>query len=180
MSDEKNYLKHLFYVPLVHIQVNDWEVKKKILHDLYDKILVEYNDNVWTNYHNDKEFLNKEISELLRDELINFGNLLNFQELKIEASWFEASKQNNYHNPHNHGLTGYSAVCYVDYDKNYHEATNFIAPFANFVTGDLLRDKPEIDEGSLILFPSSLIHYTNPNISKKERLILSFNLTILK
>ncbi len=180
MSNEKNYLKHIFYVPLVHIQVNEWNMKKKILHDLYDKVLIEYNDNVWTNYHNDKEYLNKEISELLNEELIEFAKILNFQEIKIESSWFETAKSSNFHCPHNHGLTGYSAVCYVDFNKKYHEATNFIAPFTNFINGNLLKDKPNVDEGSLILFPSSLIHYTNPNCSNEKRMILSFNVTILK
>lgn len=180
MSNDENYLKHIFYVPLIHLKVENWESKKQNLLDLYEQVLIEYNDNVWTNYHDDALHLNESVASLLKDEIIQFGNFLGFKEIKIRSSWFEKANQDNFHCPHNHGMKGYSSVCYVEYDKSQHEATNFISPFTNFITGDLLKYSPKVEEGSIIFFPSSITHYTNPNKSNKERKILSFNLSILE
>lgn len=63
-----------------------------------------------------------------------------------------------------------------NYSHNVYE-THFIAPYHDFTTGSQQLFVPEgIKEGSLILFPSALLHFTAPSYSDEERIILSFNL----
>ena len=51
-----------------------------------------------------------------------------------------------------------------------------MSPFPNFLTGLQLTYTPEVDEGSIIFFPSYISHFTEPNLSDENRLIVSFNL----
>jgi hypothetical protein len=180
MTKESNYVENMFYVPIAHVQVDDWENKKKKLIELYKQVEIENKDNVWTNYYKDSHILNQSVSEILKDEIVEFHKFFGFIKSQISSSWFEKSLKNNSHRAHNHGSLGYSAVCFVEYDKTCHIPTNFVAPFLNFLDGMVLNYMPKIDEGSLIFFPSSIVHNTFANQSEKERIILSFNLDILQ
>jgi hypothetical protein len=171
-----DYKENMFYVPIVHIECRNWDVKKNKLMDLFEKVEIDFKNNNWTNYHNDCKKLNKKVEQLFDDELNAFLDQINIGTKKIHSSWFEASVEGNYHSIHTHGGTGYSAVCYVTYDEIEHTPTTFIAPFLDFCTGDTLQYTHTITEGSIIFFPSSIMHYTLPNKSKKERIVLSFNI----
>ena len=84
-----------------------------------------------------------------------------------------------YHELHNHGQLGYSATCFLSFDPKVHTPTQFIAPFNNPLNGLIVKHIPEnITEGTLLFFPSMLLHYTQPNLSTKERIVLSFNLAL--
>ncbi len=173
-----NYKQNMFAIPIVHIEVKDWERKKKKLINLFNSIKMNYRDDVWTNYHDDNTKMNHEVKQILEEDILEFHNIIGFTETKIESSWFEQSRTNNQHCVHTHGAYGYSSVCFVEYDKNEHKPTQFTAPFLNFLDGNILSYSPKVDEGSLIFFPSAIPHYTFPNTSSKNRLILSFNLDV--
>jgi hypothetical protein len=176
-------LHNIFCVPLYHSKIENWsKVKLKII-SLYDSIKddleISKTDPVLTNYYNDNNKIVSEVVDILGDEIKKFMFEIGINDCNIKTAWFEKSTEGNYHIPHNHGSLGYSSVCYISYDKLEHTPTQFISPFNNFITGDILKySSKEIDEGSLIFFPSSMIHYTNPNKSKKDRLVLSFNLKL--
>ena len=73
---------------------------------------------------------------------------------------------------------GFSAVCFVEYDQEVHTPTQFIAPFNDFMQGNTLQYSPScVMEGTLLIFPSVIHHFTLPNTSDKRRIALSFNLT---
>lgn len=94
----------------------------------------------------------------------------------MKHAWFELATQHGYHAPHRHGVLGYSSVCYIDFDENLHTSTKFIAPFTNWITGTDLLYQPQVIEGTVIFFPSAILHYTEANYSEKPRKIVSFNL----
>ena len=176
----ENYYDHMFYVPILHLKCKDWDMKqKKLLEHIEtnsEKIKYYENDNIFTDYfHNPKES-NKFFEELFDDELIYFIEKINYSTKEIHSSWIEISELTNYHRVHNHGAYGYSAVCFIKFDRNEHESTSFISPFLSFTDGNPLIYNPEVEEGSIIFFPSSINHYTNPNTSEKKRMILSFNI----
>lgn len=175
-----DYYEHMFYVPLVHIEVKNWKYKKEQILNLYQKAKFEQEDGdkqkVFTDFHNDALSFNEVVQELFDDELNILSDKLDIKTKRIIGSWFEISKFGNYHELHTHGCYGYSAVCYVEYDKEVHEPTIFVAPFLNFWDGNVLDYIPTVNEGSIIFFPSSIVHYTKPNYYEKQRIILSFNI----
>jgi hypothetical protein len=82
------------------------------------------------------------------------------------------------HGPHNHGMGGLAAVCFLNYDENEHTPTQFISPYQNTLNGYFLNHSEKISEGSMLIFPSNITHYTEPNQSKKSRIIFSMNVEV--
>jgi hypothetical protein len=174
-----NCIIGMFTVPLVHVVVDDWKEKKKKLLNLYKNahLSLDNADSLFTNYYENNKILNRDIQNIFKDEIGKLEKEFNLPNLKIKSSWFEETETNGSHSIHNHGQYGYSSVCYVEYDKEEHTSTVFVSPFNNTSNGELITYKPEVDEGSIIFFPSSILHYTIPNKSTQKRLIVSFNLT---
>lgn len=170
----------MFLIPFLHLEVCDWESKKKDIINLMNLQQLDYDNQVVTDFH----FQNKnkfrylsDVEFIFKEELNIFYNFFELQNLKLNSCWFEISSENQFHQIHNHGPTGYSSVCFVDYDENIHTPTHFISPFSNFISGNCLEFIPKgIKEGSVIFFPSSILHYTLPSFNSKKRTILSFNI----
>ena len=81
-----------------------------------------------------------------------------------------------YHGVHNHGSTGFSSCLYLNYDENVHEPLTLVAPYNEPNIGDMIQYQPkEITEGTLIVFPACLPHFTEPNKSTKPRVVMSAN-----
>lgn len=174
---------NMFSIPLFHYQIKNWERKKEDLLKIYSKasenIKSYTEDTVMSDYFRSGETnvsYWEEIEEVIGEELYLFSEYTG-RTYKQNGHWFERSLPGMHHEVHNHGSLGYSAICYIEYDEYYHTPTKFISPFNNFYVGSQLIHIPEeIKSGSLLFFPSVIHHYTSPNISNKERIILSFNL----
>ena len=172
----------VFAIKFAHIKVKNWEEKKKlILANMHDVVRedIPRGEFLETNFHELKKGKDTDpmnVTSILEEELSEFmlqiGGVV-----QVNMSWIERSTKGMFHSIHNHGALGYSAACYVCYDPLVHTPTQFVAPFNSSIEGDLIHHKPEnVKEGTLILFPSYLPHYTKPNLTGKERVVLSFNL----
>ena len=181
----------MFYVPLCHIKIDNWKEKKQLLLELYSKIeknvtYLEYNgqstvknDFGYQNSNNIEQMYTSTVVKILEDEIIQFKDAYNFNEIGILGAWFERGNMGDYHPVHNHGALGYSSVCFINYDSKVHTPTKFQSPFLNFVDGEIIHHiPPNIKEGSLIFFPSAIAHSTIPGQTDKDRLVLSFNLDV--
>ncbi len=179
-----NYRHNMFEVPFLHFKVSEWELKKKKLVSLMNESKFEERSNKLItdfNLQNDNQNFqyNFEIANIFFEEMFLFKEYFEFEAIELTSSWFEVSNKNSHHTTHNHGATGYSSVCFIDYDSNFHTPTKFISPFNNFIDGQVLTYTPEdVEEGSLIFFPSAIHHYTLPNTSEVPRAILSFNIKV--
>lgn len=172
----------MFKVPLVHFNIENWDTKKEQLLSLkkYEGKPSHDKENLITDYYKNEELYynySNKVQTILSNEIKNF--LIHFQlpPYKIRDSWFETTYNDMSHRVHNHGSIGFSAVCYIDFDPTVHKPTHFICPYHDFITGSEQIFVPKnIKEGSLILFPSSLLHFTVPSYKESPRTILSFNL----
>ena len=183
-------LTSMFHVPICHLKVGDWRRKKILLLDILDGTImtdVDHNGDrgtITTDYghqvRNRTEGIHNEmIQSILSDEILEFINQSNLNRAEVVQSWFETSTGSEFHGMHNHGATGYSSVCYVDYDTEVHKPTHFYAPYLDFINGSIIDHVPEgIEEGSIIFFPSAIGHCTLPHNSDKTRTIMSFNLKV--
>lgn len=195
------YLIPLFSIPIMHIKINDWNTKKKRLLEMYYKrksnseVFKTANHNVYdveTDYHynfncdvdnvnNDRDKSDLEVSELV-DQI--FNDELDFicdtfeMGVSVGNAWFERAVKNKFHSIHNHGVRGLSCVVFINFDHKKHTPTSFINPITAS-EGPIcpqIEMPPGVREGSLLVFPSYLNHFTEPNESDVERIILSFNL----
>lgn len=191
-GDEEKILGHhdyiipLFSVPLFHYKVEDWENKKKILMEIYKdrvnnnaitctnkKNSTDVETDYHANYDNGIDY-SEEITDIFEAELVDFSNAINLQ-ISVNSTWFEKTSKYKHHTCHNHGPMGYSAVCFIQFDPKHHTPTVFMNPITAAVN-PCSSMPPGIREGSLLFFPSYLLHYTNSNESDMDRIILSFNL----
>jgi hypothetical protein len=170
-----NLKQNIFSIPILQVDCNFWESKKQKLLSNFTNF--SFRDKHYTDYYNEEHKIIC-VDDIFKEEINIFKNEFQINKVKVDSYWFEKSKKYNYHEVHKHQFVGYSAVCYVEYDENEHEPLIFVSPFDNFVTGSQMACKPQnVKEGTIIFFPSRLQHYVNPNMSDKERLVFSFNLT---
>lgn len=179
------YQGSMFQIPFLHVKVKNWERKKEyLMNSVSENKVFTMNDplHASTDFHrqNEEEIHNiqpSEVETLFGEELNSLYSFIGTNKGEITNSWFELSQTNQFHNVHNHGPTGYSCVCYVKYSPEHHKPTNFICPFNDVMTGDMIHFSPQnIGEGSMIFFPSLIPHSTDPNISEVPRIIFSFNI----
>jgi hypothetical protein len=159
-----------FSVPIYKYKVQNWEVKKKKLLELFNNFQHKVVGNVITSPLDIK-------TDILLDEIKLFENECGLKFISTEV-WFQKYEQNMNHSVHNHGPFGFSSVCFIEYDKRYHKPTTFVSSFGNYITGELERYEPNVEEGDIIFFPANLLHYAPTNLTDKVRIIMSFNLTI--
>lgn len=169
---------NLFPLPLFHVRISDWvNVKPKIEKLISDNTFSKNGpENILTDFYSNKNIYNNSVEEIFKKELNQLYKRIGALNYKVKSSWIEVSKNGMHHDIHNHGMLGISSVCYVKYNHRVHTPTQFICPFNNFRNGLIIREEfKNIREGSLIFFPSFINHFTNPNTSDEERIILSFN-----
>lgn len=195
-------IKPLFSIPLLHIKVSDWECKKQKLLEIFEENSnnLYARGNLLTTYHMREDFgdniedsdlclkqireLRKKVSNILTDELITihqiFGNHLSACEQNtsiISQAWFQEQKVGMFHPPHSHGCHSLSSVCFINYNQEYHTPTHFISPHIDPLEGyNMEYIEKDVSEGSLLVFPSNIIHYTMPHNSDQSRIILSMNI----
>lgn len=170
-----------FYVPISVFKVKNWEDKRKILEkSLSDIRRIDSKDEFITTDFHDFEGDKINASEVFKEELEKFCKTINATSFKVKKSWIEDQEKDMYHCVHNHGAIGFSAICYLNFDNNVHRSVKFVSPFNNWQNGVQMDWSPEdegidIEESTIIFFPSFLLHYTFSNKSDKRRTVVSFN-----
>lgn len=130
-------------------------------------------------FHNDKQRTFPKympiVEEALEPYLTVLSDNLGFP-VDIQAMWYQQTMRGQFHQVHNHGAVGMSAVWYLEFNPLAHKSTTFYCPFPDPLTGDLLNNNPVANEGDLLVFPSFLLHEQEPNDSDIRRTIISFNI----
>ena len=182
MDKELGFVNAMFTVPIVHYPIENWsENKKKILDALPpedDSQLEPNGTGLYTDF-----FINGKVKELpsyfhtvvdvIKPYLKSFmdGNPVEFVEM-----WYQKYYNMVEHKTHCHGFTGWSSIIYVEFDPKVHESTRFFSPFRQPWDCDVEVFQPEVKEGDMILFPSSLLHEAPVNRSDTRRTIISYNI----
>ena len=111
------------------------------------------------------------------------------QEVKITGMWAIINKKGAFNERHHHGNSDLSAAYYVSAPENCGDIVFYdprpapvykhpIARSPNLLNASVNSIKPQ--NGMLVLFPSYLDHSVNPNNSENNRIVISFNLTLVK
>jgi len=177
----------MFKVPYYKADIVRWADHKE---DVMTKLLENLDghlrdDQITTSFHSTFENpelgleLFKPFLDFIRNELDQArtmeGMSGGYPMPDVSSIWYQSYTRNQHHELHNHGPIGWSAIFYAIFDKKEHRPTTFYAPFAD-VAGELLKIEPEVDEGTLLIFPSSLYHEAKLSTSDKQRAIISFNM----
>ena len=182
MKEDLGYVDPMFTVPIVYYPIKNWsENKKKILDALPpedDSQLEPNGTGLYTDF-----FINGKVKEfpsyfhtvvdVIKPYLKSFmdGNPVEFVEM-----WYQKYYNMVEHKTHCHGFTGWSSIIYVEFDPKVHESTRFFSPFRQPWDCDVETFQPEVKEGDMILFPSSLLHEAPLTRTDKRRTIISYNI----
>jgi hypothetical protein len=98
-------------------------------------------------------------------------NILKELNIELAHSWAQLYKKGDSHHIHRHKGSVYSGVLYVDGPKA--EGTTFVNPILHKENFSVFT--PKFENGSLILFPSNILHYANMHEENEPRIIISFN-----
>jgi uncharacterized protein (TIGR02466 family) len=102
----------------------------------------------------------------------------------IPDGWINVNPKGAYNSPHDHPGCFWSGVYYVQVPENAGEAgvIEFLSPHEVLphdgiiqaaITADKRRIRPTA--GTVLLFPSQLVHWVHPNESDEERVTIAFN-----
>lgn len=174
-------IENMFAIPYLQLQIENWDIKKEILFDMMDDESenLEYNLTVITSYDYISTKRNKKVQSLLQSEINIFKSNFELNECEVVHSWFQEEKKHMFHGPHNHGFGNVSSVCYLEFNPEIHTPTIFISPFMDPLRGIYHEFLPEdVSSGTMVFFPSSILHYTNKNNSDSSRKILSINMDV--
>jgi len=171
----------MFSVPIIHYPIEDWSNNKKRIMDALPQIndgMYQDNGQMFTDFFNEQHQKDLPpygdvVLDIIKPYLEDFTT---GSRVEITDMWFQTSHRGMGHGCHNHGALGWSSVIYVDYDKNYHEPTNFYAPFNNPWNGSLQMFQPDVQEGDMIIFPAMITHEAVDNRTDVPRTIISYNM----
>ena len=135
-----------------------------------------------------KNFIS-EISKNIESAIKDMDWDLETQIVKITSMWSIINNKDAFNEKHHHGNSALSAAYYVKAEQNAgnivfydpRQANVFHHPTSkqvNSVNAQVQSVTPKA--GTLVLFPSYLEHKVNPNLSNDERIVISFNVSLIR
>jgi len=161
------FKKHLFYKDaLLHFFKKEEEHYVDIDSYFTDKI----SKLDWSKC---KDF-NREWVQLIKKDLINHCNdcatFLGYQKIILKELWFQQYQKGDTHGWHIHGDSSYAGIYYVEYNKMC-GSTQLVHPFDQKKLINL-----DVEEGDIVLFPSSVIHRATVQKNDLRRTTVAFNI----
>ena len=155
----------------------DWLEQKKVIKQWVDN--AQYKKDHHQTFLSDREDQHqnylKEFGKLYNKELNKFANELG-RTIELTDAWLVKYEKEDWHPPHTHGSTGFSGILFYEYDENEHTAPLFIDPINDQFSDRTNYVIPKVYEGDIVISRSNILHFTYPNKSEKERIILGFDM----
>ena len=201
--NEKDQILKLFPQPVFKFKVKDHkDINSNLLRYIYDlqkkdeKGVKKSNVNGWHSQpfdlSNPNEIPNKffnSINIYIKSVFKSYGWLFDQSKVICTSMWAIINKKNSFNIEHTHSNNYLSAAYYVKAPEN---CGNFKTSNPNIINRNIYP-KPEkptefnsnnitikINEGDLLIFPAYLPHSVEENKSNEDRVIISFNLDILR
>lgn len=182
-SNKKIMITQKFAIPFFKFNLSDWKNKKdNILNNLPNyrnysdtfKSLNHYSD-YFENLDKSPNYAN-EIVASISEEITKFCDetKLNWRMTNL---WFQTYEKYNNFSLHNYGHEGWSGILFVEYDKEKHGSVNYYSPYQSWERdrlGAYESYSPEVSEGNIIIFPSSIQHEICMNFSDTNSILISF------
>ena len=189
-----------FSTPVWASKTENYKETNEEIYNYIKKLQTEDNDRIIKS--NVKGWHSKDF-DLKNSVVIKFINLIspninqvikdmqwdiNSQTVKITSMWSIINTGGASNARHHHGNSAISAAYYVRAPKNCGEivfydprpAPVFSHPRASGPNAfNAMVNSINPIEGGLVLFPSYLDHSVNPNLSNEERIVVSFNISLL-
>ena len=193
---------HLFFsTPVWTEQINDFEIINNELtnyiHQEQEKNPIGIKKSNINGWHSEGfDLKNENLKKFINEISVNIGAAvkdmewdLETQLVRITQMWAIINKEGAFNERHHHGNSSLSAAYYVKAEKNAgdiiffdpRQANVFHHPTstkANSLNCQVQSITPKA--GTLVLFPSYLEHKVGENLSNEERIVVSFNISLIR
>jgi len=148
-----------------------WNCRVESSHQL------DYKPQVPTNL---VEVLNNKIAEF---SVTKLGSI--FKNLPITEIWYNIYTYGMYQETHSHEDNAFAGIYFLEFNANEHTAPIFYNPvfYSNFHSPafkhiEEIVYQPQINTGTLIIFPGNIPHEVPQQTSHKPRISISFNILV--
>ena len=171
--------EELFNIPMWSTEIEDFFDKKKKIEKILKSIPEERTgiQTFLTNRHIIRESLSENFSKVFNEELSNLVKDLN-KNITIDDVWSISYKKDDYHMTHNHGSLGLTGIIYLNMPKDASN-TYYIQPWNNWISDKTNHLTFPVKEGTMIIIPKFINHFTLPNKSKKIKRVISWDMSVL-
>ena len=168
----------LFNIPYYTLPTLNFKVKKKQLTNLL-KSYPEKKQGIQpfsTNRQSNRDGLAQGFSKILNEELDLLAQKVKAN-IQIKDIWSVSYAKGDYHSPHNHGSLGLSGILFLEQPKDA-PVTNYMQPWNDYISDRTIYFPIPIQEGSIVVVPQFIQHFSEPNKSKKIKRIISWDMSI--
>ena len=202
MSENKQILK-LFPQPVFKFKIENYkDINKSLIKYIYELQQLnptgvkKSNINGWhskpfdlTDPQNEPNKFLSQITDNIKDVFKHYGWVYDTNKVKCTSMWSIINKKGSFNIEHIHSNNYLSAAYYVKAPK---ECGKFKALTPNIITRNFfpksngitelnaVTAKINVEEGDLLIFPAYLPHSVEENKSDDDRVIISFNIDVLK
>jgi len=168
----------LFNIPYWKIQVINFEKKKKELTKLLESYPEEKRSqqHFSTNRQSNVSGLVEQFSSIMREEMAAISGEIK-KDFAIMDIWSLSYDKGDFHPTHNHSSLGITAILYLDLPKD-SPVTEYIQPWNDYVNDTVQHYAEPVVEGDIVIQPSFVLHFSNPNESNSKKRIISWDMKI--
>ena len=167
----------LFDIPCWKIQTIDFKKKKKKLVKLLKSYPEEKGIDFSANRDSNRYGLVESFASIMKQELKDFSKEIK-NDFAITEIWSVSYAQGDYQSPHNHSSMGLSGILYLDLPKD-SPKTTYIQPWHDYEIDSVLHVVIPIIEGDIVIVPSFVLHFSEPNKTNSKKRIISWDMKIL-
>ena len=200
---EKNQILKLFPQPVFKYQIRNYKnINEELLSYIYN---LEKEDpkgvkksNIFGWHSKSFDLLEKNntpnkfflmIEDHIKDVFNKYGWVFNPLKVKCTSMWAIINRKNSFNIEHTHSNNYLSAAYYVKAPEN---SGNFKASNPNIINRNIFPKSNQgtelnsnsvsikINEGDLLIFPAYLPHSVEENKTEEDRVIVSFNIDIVR
>ena len=171
--------KTLFNIPFWEMQTINFTKKKKDIVKLlkkYPEEKLEFQD-FYTNRQTDTKGLVEGFTEIIKEELTILAEQVFHRNIAITDCWSVSYDKNDLHAIHNHSSTGISGILYLDLPEK-SPVTTYVQPWNDFISDTTLYNNVPVSEGTIVISPSFVMHFSSPNKSKDKKRVISWDMKI--
>ena len=171
--------KTLFNIPFWEMKTINFKKKKKDIVKLLKNYPEEKKElqDFYTNRQTDRKGLVKGFADIIKEELTILSEQVFKRNIGITDCWSISYDENDFHSTHNHCSTGISGILYLDLPKE-SPVTTYIQPWNDFISDTTLYSNVPVSEGTIVISPSFVMHFSSPNKTKDKKRVLSWDMRI--
>ncbi len=192
-------VKWHFAIPVYTVQLNGFDERKQALTELIHSVKAQQhgddmNAGLWqsdTTLHliddPNVKWLNSQIGEVVKACVLNFNKSIKNFDIVMTGHWATTLDQGVALAPHNHFPSHWSGIfnvnaescCNIEQNEKAGalEILNPMVPAGAFGLPSSVMYPPQ--DGTLIIYHSSLQHWVNPHFTDNSRITTSFNCNVV-